>query len=364
MSKIFTVLLIVVIAIALKNAPGAPMQTYFAERTSGEAPKDQQVFSVNEQGMVRFLGGDGITMLTGHIHRIEKQDDDKASPVVIMAHGLGYSADCGLSPFVEAFLEAGFAVFTFDYATLGASDGFSRHEVFPQRQVGDLQAAIKTVAQHGDQMGVDSSRIVLWGTSLGGGHVISAAATLHDHPSIRAVMSMVPNLGSPLESALGTVAASPGPSLLGLAQVFMAVIRCGFERLWTGQPWYIPLVGTPGSNGLMQNPGDETGYLAMTPLDGGMYGWRNAVAADSVLYLLPYRPLSHAKLNQIKVPCLIVAAQADTLCPARYAVSAAQRIPRAHLAMIPNVGHFDLYQGEGLRQVLVEMTEFLKQQME
>ena len=160
-----------------------------------------------------------------------------------------------------------------------------------------------------------------------------------------------------------TIVASPGPSLLGLAQVILAVIRCVFERLWTGKAWYIPLVGPPGSNGLMQNPGDETGYLAMTPVDGGMYGWRNAVAADSVLRLLPYRPLSHSKLNQIKVPCLIVAAQADTLCPARYAVSAAHTIPHAQLSMIPNVGHFDLYEGEGLRLVLAEMKAFLKQHL-
>ena len=204
MSKILRGLLIVVIAIALRNAPGAPMHTYFAdERTTKEAPKDQPSFSVNAQGVVRFVGGDGITRLTGHIHHRE-QNDDTTAPVVIMAHGLGYSADCGLTPFIEAFQEAGFAVFTFDYATLGASDGFPRHEVFPQRQVGDLQAAVTAVAQHGDQLGVDSSRIVLWGTSLGGGHVISAAATLHDRPSmIRAVVSLVPNLGSPLESALG-----------------------------------------------------------------------------------------------------------------------------------------------------------------
>ena len=81
---------------------------------------------------------------------------------------------------------------------------------------------------------------------------------------------------------------------------------------------------------------------------------------DSV-YVLPYRPLSHAKLNQIKVPCLILAAQDDSMCASRFAVAAAQKIANAELALIPDKGHFDLYRGDGLQQVLARTTAFLKE---
>ena len=342
------------------------MKTYFGERIAKAASASkgfddtgvQHSFSVSEDGVVRFLGGDRSTLLTGRIHSASEHNN-KDSPVVIMAQGLGYTADGGFTPFVEAFQTNGFAVFTFDYANFGASDGFPRHRVVPRRQLEDLRAAIEVVTTHADELGADGSRLVLWGTSLGGGHVISMAAMLHNHPSIRAVVSMVPSLASPTESVLGTIAASPGPALQGLVQVVLAVLRCAIEFLWTGNLWYIPLTGPPGSAAVMQNPGDEQGYLAMTPEDGGLHGWRNAVTADSVLHIFPYRPLNY-QLDQITVPCLILAAEQDSMCASKYAVSASQKISQADLALIPEMGHFDLYRGNGLKQVLSKTISFLK----
>lgn len=369
MSRIITVVSIALLAVALRYAPGEPMTALFDADPAKDinARSATQSFSANQQGVVRFLGGDGVTMLTGQIHR-RNDDDDKDSvalaPVIVMAHGLGYSTDCGLTPFIEAFQQAGFAVFTFDFSSLGASDGIPRHQVRPGRQVDDLRSAVTTVKQHGPQLGFDASRLVLWGTSLAGGHVLHMASTLSKTKdiSIRAVVSLVPALASPAESALGTIAASPGPALQGLAKVILAVIRCGMEILWTGNPWYIPLVGPPGSHAAMQNPGDQEGYLALKPANGGLYGWRNALTADSILHLLPYRPLNQ-KLDQIHFPCLLVAAQNDTLCPVRYAELAAQKVPKAELVVIPGKGHFDLYQGDGLQQVLSKMITFVKEQI-
>ena len=353
MSKIVTAVLVVLLAVVVRFSPGAPMSVYFFEKPSFLAGASQASFSYSEEGIVRFPGGDGTTLLEGRLHTAQE-----GSPIIIMAHGLGYSADCGLPAFAETLQEAGYSVLTVDYAGFGTSDGYPRHRVIPERQIRDLQAAVDMVSVYGaDQLGVDPSRIILWGSSLSGGHVASVSAT-KTIPSIRAVISMVPHFGSAAESVIGTVAADPVPSIVGLLQVLVALVRCGFELLTLGTPWYVPLVGPPGSHALMQNSGDEEGYLAITPQNGGEYGWKNAITVDSILYLLPYRPLNR-RLENIQAACLLIVAEKDSLCPATFATKAARRIPKAQLEILPGAGHFDVYVGELRNRTLAKMIDFL-----
>ncbi len=99
----------ILLAFCLKNAPGEPEWSY-------------DPTPIEEDGFVRFVGS-GATMLSGKLF-LPPNDSHKAPPVIILAHGLGLSQDSSLEPFVDAFTAAGFAAFTFDYATFGASDGF------------------------------------------------------------------------------------------------------------------------------------------------------------------------------------------------------------------------------------------------
>ena len=250
-----------------------------------------------------------------------------------------------------------------DYATFGASDGVPRHQVDPSRSVKDLQAALQVVIQHATQLGVDKTRIALWGTSLGGGHVLVTASKLLHSPPIKAIVAQVPALASGLESVVGTIWASPKTGFAGLGYFVLAILRYGIELVFTnGKPWYIPIVGIPGSASLMQNPGDLLGYLSLTPSDGGKYGWKNAVPVMSGLRLLLYRPLSHA-LSAIPVPTLLVAAAQDTLGPVLYARQAAAKIPKANLVVLADAGHFDVYHGYVLEQVLSTTVTFLQKHL-
>ena len=108
----------------------------------------------------------------------------------------------------------------------------------------------------------------------------------------------------------------------------------------------------------MQNPGDEVGYLAITPQNGGEYDWKNAITVDSLLYLLPYRPLNR-RLENIQAACLLIVAEKDSLCPASFAAKAARRIPKAQLEILPGAGHFDVYVGELRNRTLAKMIDFL-----
>src|SRR5699024_11432471 len=92
----------------------------------------------------------------------------------------------GLVPVAEAVAAAGFAVLACDYRGFGRSGGAPRQVVSPARQQDDYRAAIAAAAA---QPEVDPERIVLWGCSLSGGHVIEVARGRAD---VVADVSIVP----------------------------------------------------------------------------------------------------------------------------------------------------------------------------
>lgn len=108
-------------------------------------------------------------------------------PVIVMAHGLG-GEKTWLGKFASVFAETGFAVLAFDYRHWGASDGEPRQWVSISKQHEDWFAAIQYAQQSLVSM-VDSSRLVLWGTSFAGGHVIVVASKLPGQ--VKAVISNV-----------------------------------------------------------------------------------------------------------------------------------------------------------------------------
>ncbi len=93
-------------------------------------------------------------------------------PLIILCHGFCGIRNVLLPCFANAFTEAGFATITFDYRGFGESDG-ERGRLVPAMQTEDIISVINWAEK---QECIDNQRIGLWGTSLGGGHVFSAAA--------------------------------------------------------------------------------------------------------------------------------------------------------------------------------------------
>ena len=98
---------------------------------------------------------------------------DAVVPIVVLAHGLGGVKEMRLDAYAERFTDAGYACLVFDYRHFGASGGEPRQLLDIERQLADWAAAVR-YARRLD--GVDSSRVILWGSSFSGGHVIEAAA--------------------------------------------------------------------------------------------------------------------------------------------------------------------------------------------
>ncbi|MGC1852000.1 MAG: alpha/beta fold hydrolase, partial [Solirubrobacterales bacterium] len=112
-------------------------------------------------------------------------DGEAATPIVVMAHGLSGTRRDRLGPFAERFAAAGFAALLFDHRGFGDSGGES--DLFhPRRQLDDWRAAIAFARS---LPGIDPARVATFGSSMGGGNALAAAA---DDRQVAAAVSQVP----------------------------------------------------------------------------------------------------------------------------------------------------------------------------
>ena len=265
-------------------------------------------------------------------------------PLVVMAHGLGATRELGLHAYASRFQAAGFAALVFDYRHYGASGGEPRELLSISRQLDDWRAAVafaKTLP------GIDRERIAIWGSSFGGGHVLTIAREGHD---IRAAISQVPfsdGLASSLRIPLWTVVRVTFAALVDLARSALGL-----------SPRYIGLLGAPGDVALMTAPDCAEGYLRLVPPEVERSGlWKNRVTARTGLAIVFYSPARLAR--RIAMPILFCVAEQDSIAPAEPTLKAAAAAPRGELRRYP-AGHFDYYLGDGFEHIVADELEFLK----
>src|SRR5215211_5966874 len=172
-------------------------------------------------------------------------------PCVVMAHGFSATRDDGLPAYADTFRQAGFAVILFDYRHFGASAGEPRQLLDIKRQLADYHAVIAWARQLD---GVDPERIVLWGSSFSGGHVLAVGAA---DARIAAVISQ-----APFTDAVPTLMRVP---LKNVARLVVAALRDQI-RAWRGRlPYLLPAVGDPGTLAAMTAPDAKPGFEALVP---------------------------------------------------------------------------------------------------
>ena len=168
-------------------------------------------------------------------------DGPAGRPVVVMAHGLGGTKDSGLEPFAAGLAAAGLDVLAFDYRGFGASGGTPRQRVSMAGQLDDYRAAMAAAAR---LPGVDGSRLVLWGVSLSGGHVLAAAAGRDD---VAAVVSLTPLVDGRAAGLLALKHHPPRAILRSTA----AGLRSRVSSLRGREPVMMPIVARPGEVGAL-----------------------------------------------------------------------------------------------------------------
>ncbi|WP_206062783.1 alpha/beta hydrolase [Nocardioides piscis] len=248
-------------------------------------------------------------------------------PVVVLAHGLAGTQDSGLAAFAEAFAAAGLAAVTFDYRGFGTSQGQPRQVVSVDQQVADLHAAADAAVS---LPGVDPARLVLWGISLGGGHVVTVATQRTD---VVAVVSAVPLVDGLAAARLAVQHHSPGTLVKSTGRGLLSAARRRSGR----EPLMIPVVARPGEVGALTLPGALEDFLAIAGPS-----WRNEVAADVTMELGGRAPARVAK--ELTVPWLVQIADFDRSAPPHAAAKAAFA-GRALVRHYP-CDHFDLFAGK------------------
>jgi pimeloyl-ACP methyl ester carboxylesterase len=256
------------------------------------------------------------------------------APAIVMAHGLSGTRRDGLGPFAERFAEAGIAAFLFDHRGFGDSGG--ELDLFhPARQLDDWRAAIAFARS---LPGVDPDRVATFGSSMGGGNALAAAA---DDPRVAAAVSQVP-----FSDILRQAHRSP---LKATAKALLTAARGG----------HLPAVGQPDEAALINAPGGEAGWLHVVAI-GEDSRWRNRASARWLLGR-PYRPARHAA--ELHCPWLVCVGEADRVAKPGPAIAAARRAPRGELRTYPGVDHFDIYDGPEHEAVVADEVAFLRRHL-
>jgi pimeloyl-ACP methyl ester carboxylesterase len=257
---------------------------------------------------------------------------------VVMGQGLGAIKEVGVERFAERFAQAGHDVVSFDYRGFGASGGMPRQVANLSAQLEDWRAA---AAFARSLPGVE--RIVLFGASLGGSHVLTLAPEL---PGLAAAIAHVPMADG--AAAAARVRRRDAARLTAHALLDEVGSRLGRA------PHTIPLVGPPGSLALLTTP---DALPALETLNPAGVPWPNEIAARIALWLPRYRPVDSAV--RITCPLLVVVCDHDALAPPGPAIRAARDAPRGELVSFP-CEHYAVYEGEIREQAIASELAFLE----
>jgi pimeloyl-ACP methyl ester carboxylesterase len=255
-------------------------------------------------------------------------------PIVVMAHGLSGTRRDRLGPFAERFAEAGIAALLFDHRGFGDSGG--EPDLFhPARQLADWRAAIAFARSLPD---IDPDRVATFGSSMGGGNALAAAA---DDPRIAAAISQVPFIDILRQAHRSRIKV--------VAQSLLAAARGG----------HLPAVGQPDEAALINAPGGEEGWRRVVA-SGEDSRWRNRVSARWLLGR-PYRPARYAA--DLHCPWLVCVGEADRVAKPGPAIAAAHRAPQGELHTYPGVDHFDIYDGPQHEALVADEIAFLRRHL-
>ncbi|GGG20007.1 alpha/beta hydrolase [Rhodococcoides trifolii] len=269
--------------------------------------------------------------------------ESQTGPAVVMAHGFNGVRALRLYAYAERFADAGYTVVVFDYRGFGESEGEPRQVLDIDAQLDDWRSALKFTRALD---GVDAGKVVAWGTSFSGGHVITLAAS---GEPLAAVIAQVPHISGP-----AAVRATGVKQSLRLAPYALGdQVRSLLGRA----PLYVAAAGTPGSKAVMATPDAEPGYSKLISESGlTPDAYPMDVAGRILLRIGLYSPGRHA--SAITCPALVQIVTEDSITPTAVALKAASKIRNGVVKTYPG-GHFDPYVEPLFPTVIADQLAFL-----
>ena len=265
----------------------------------------------------------------------------KKPAVIIMAHGFAGLRQFKLIQYAQRFAQAGYAVVLFDYRFWGGSTGQPREMVSIAYQLEDWKTVINHVAA---KKNVDARKIVLWGTSLSGGYVLSLASELKN---IQAVMAQVPFVDGAESAKIYPLHQLPKALKLSSQDYMSAKVGLVGKTLPVVHPFELCFL--PGKD-------SYNGYMSIVNPD---YFWSGEVPARAFFNVIRYRPIQ--TVRNINVPVLLIAAQKDGLIPIESSRETATNIAPFVQYHEWNMAHFDIYHGQWREKAILTQLAFLHQ---
>lgn len=260
-------------------------------------------------------------------------------PIIVLAHGLGGVKEQRLDAFAERFTAAGYACLVFDYRHFGASAGNPRQLLDIKTQLADWKSAVAYARTLDD---VDPDRVVVWGTSFGGGHVIVTAA---QDKRIAAAIAQCPFT----DGFASSFAIPP----LTSAKVTARALRDAIGALFGQEPIMVPSYGPPGSTALMTSPDSVAGIQNLLPPGAEV---AHDVAARFALQIVRHFPGRQAR--NVTCPIFFAICEQDAVAPPKPTQKYAAQAPHGEIKLY-DAGHFDIYVGEEFERNVADQLDFL-----
>ncbi|MGW4323903.1 alpha/beta hydrolase [Streptomyces sp. NPDC004684] len=188
----------------------------------------------------------------------------------------------------------------------------------------------------------DPHRVVVWGTSFGGGHAIVTAA---EDPRIAAAIAQCPFTD-------GLASSTAVPPLTSLKLTVRALADALGSRLGRA-PVMVPTYGEPGSTALMTAPDVVAGMARLLPPGADC---PKDVAARFALDIIRDFPGRQAK--NVACPIFFAVCERDSVAPPRPTQKYASQAPRGEIRLY-DAGHFDIYVGEDFERNVTDQLDFL-----
>lgn len=268
------------------------------------------------------------------------------APVVVLGIGLGSIKEMGLDRYARVFQDHGLAALAFDHRSFGASSGTPRQVIDVARQLDDWRAAIEFAR---DLPGVDPDRVVVWGTSFGGGHALTMAT--EQPPGVVAAVAQCPFT----DGIASAVATSPVSAVRVGVRAVLDIVGSVIGRA----PVMIPTAGPPHTAALMTSHDAVSGFLALVPPEASDR-FVNRAAARIGLRIMAYRP--GRGLRRARVPVFAAVCLDDTVAPPRTALRQLRRAPDAEVTTY-ETGHFAIYLDPWFDVAVADQVEFLERRV-
>ncbi|KAI8844125.1 Alpha/Beta hydrolase protein [Chytriomyces cf. hyalinus JEL632] len=245
------------------------------------------------------------------------------APIIVMAPGFGETVEFGeLVAFASRFnLQLGIHVLMFDNRSFGMSEGMPRHIVHTRNQFCDWICAMQFAKS---LPFVDSDKIILWGASIAGGHVIELSTMAPVFLSIAQV---------PLINAMDS----------GIKSLHESSVLSHFKfPVVSETPAYVTVKGVVDRHPVIYAEEDVFNgrLIKMTGIGSNTtFTEFNKIVCRTAFSMTNYNPTKH--IHKLKSPLLYQFGQYDQISSSEKTKTILQRVNLQFMNAIPYSGdHF------------------------